>query len=405
MRRFKGAIHFFGNNGFLRKNPLILEILALAVLFILIASAGSKNSFLGVRGAYPDFFAENAEFAVLEIPPSEAGFDKNVSSEVFSIIGPSILSQDVQSLIPTILLHYRIKYATFYDSTFVPLFEPFLTGETNAAQSPRIDKIDGAKLSRHKEQPFLSLGDGWYKNEEGDDGVYRWIERSAVIRFSVPEGKLDEASTILAFSAKHFPEQGSLDILLNDQTIETVSFSNKYSDMYVELKGLEEGDNNITFSSKDACGIAGRDDPRCISFAFKDIKLIPKKQIPEQGIIRYNGFYPEAGSEPGIRWMSTSADIQIFTLNPQRVFVSFDAVSYAKDRTFTVEQNKKKLQTITLHPGLTYEGVGFPFELQEGNNKLDLFSEGCDLPSLVEGNKDERCLSAQVKGFQYKALR
>ncbi len=417
MRRFKAVfkkfptrhdiVHFFGKDGFLRKSPLILEILALVVLFVLIASAGSTNSFLGVRfSTYPDFFAENAEFTVLEIPPSEAGFDKNVSSEVSSIIGPSILSQDVQTLIPTILLHYRVKYATFYDSTFVSLFEPFLTGETDTTQFPRIDKIDGAKLSRYKEQPFLALGSGWYKQEQGEDGIYRWIERSAVIRFSIPEGKLDEASTILAFSAKHFPGQESLDILLNDQKIETVSFSNKYSDMYMELKGLKEGDNSITFSSKDTCSVAGRDDQRCISFAFKDIKLVSKKQIPGEGIVRYNGFYPEAGPEnSGLKWMSTAADIQIFTLNPQRVFVSFDAVSYAKDRTFTVEQNKKKLQTITLHPGLAYEGVGFPFELQEGNNKLDLFSEECDQPSLVEGNKDERCLGVQVKGFQYKALR
>ncbi len=418
MRRFKAVfkkfptrhdvVHFFGKNGFLRKSPLALEILALLVLVVLIASAGSKNNFLGGRsGAYPDFFAENAEFTVLEIPPSDAGFDKNVSSEVFSIIGPSILSQDVQDLIPTILLHYRIKYATFYDNTFVSLFEPFLAGSTDTTQSPRVDKIDGAKLSQHKEQPFLALRDGWYKQEEGDDGVYRWIERSAVIRFFIPKGKLDEALTILTFSAKHFPEEGTLDILLNDQKIELFSFSNKYSDMYVELKGLKEGNNSITFSSLDACSVAGNDDPRCLSFAFKNIKLVSKKQIPEQGIVSFSGFYPEAGpsdnSNP--RWMSTAADIQIFTLNSQRVFVSFDAVSYARDRTFAVEQNKKKLQTIALHAGSAFERVGFPLELQKGNNKLDLLSEECDQPSLVEGNKDERCLGVQVKGFQYEALR
>ena len=406
----RAIVHFFSKEGFLRKSSLVFEIFGLLVIFFLIALVGSKNGLFGARAAaYPDFFAENAEFSVLEIPPSEVGLDKNVSNEVFNIIGPSILSQDVQALVPSILLHYRVKYVTFYDSTFVSLFEPFLKVGTDATQSPRIDKIDGVKLSQYNEQPFLSLGDGWYKDEQGDEELYRWVERSAVISFFIPKGKLNEVSTILVFSAKHFPEDGQLDVLLNSQNLATTSFHNQYSDMYMELKGLKEGDNAITFSSPDKCSVAGHGDQRCISFAFKDIKLVSKKQIPEQGLVRYNGFYPEAGSNESsassLRWMGTKADIEIFTLNPQRVFVGFDGVSYAKDRTLTVEQNGKKLQTIVLHAGSTYERIGFPLELQEGNTRLDLLSDGCDQPSLVESNQDKRCLGIQVKGFQYETLR
>ncbi len=420
MRRFRAIlkkipirrdiVHFFSKNGFLRRSPLAVEVFALVVLFGVIAFVGSKNTFFNARSAaYPDFFAENAEFNVLEIPPGEAGIDKSVSSEVFSVIAPSILSQDAQTLIPTILLHYRIKYVTFYDSTSTSLFEPFLISETNASKSPRIDKVDGAKLSQYKEQPFLSLGEGWYKNQQGDEGIYRWIERSAVVRLFIPEGKLDETPTILAFSAKHFPEDGLLDVLLNEQKIETVPFYGDYFGTYVNLKGLKDGDNTITFSASDGFSVPRHGDPRCLSFAFKDIRLVSKEQVSEQGVVRYSGFYPEADSNqssvsPAL-WMGTKADIQVFSLNSQRVFVSFEAVSYAKDRTLTVERNGEKLQTAVLHSGSEYQSIGFPFELQEGNNRLDLLSERCDQPSLVEGNRDDRCLGVQIGNFQYEVLR
>ncbi|MDZ4231672.1 MAG: hypothetical protein U1C72_00265, partial [Candidatus Pacearchaeota archaeon] len=262
---FRGA-RLFGKHGLLRRSPIVPEIAAGLVLVLLIASAGATGVLNRVSlSSYPDFFAENAEFSVLEIPPSDAGLDKNVSNEVFSVIGPSILSQDVQSLIPTILLHYRIKYVTFYDTAFVSFFEPFLSPRAGDTETPRIDKVDGAKLSREREKSFLSIGDGWYRNEKGDSGVYRWIERSATLHFFIPQGGLSEAPTILAFSSQHQPGDGDLDILLNKEKIATVSFSNTYSDMYVELKGLQEGDNVITLTSVDTCSVAGGGDPRCLS--------------------------------------------------------------------------------------------------------------------------------------------
>lgn len=383
--------------------------LMLVLLFQLQALPLIANTLKEARGSFIRLqFPEKEGFLILEIPPSEGGLDASTSQEVFAIIGPTIFSQNVSKIIPTLIDHYRVKYAVFYDTTYKYLFKSFLRQEDDTDDSVQFTQIDPKKVSGNKKQTFLALGEGWYAYEQEEEGGYRWIEQSAVVNAYIPVRKGEETpASILRFSTKHFPSEGALDVFLNDEHISTLNASNAYSNMYVELKNIKEGENRIAFTAKDTCRIASSRDKRCISFAFKEIGLLEENQIPKEGITSYSGFFPEEEDQKtsiSAKWMGTKAGVQFFTLHPQRMFVSFEATSYAKGRTLNVEIDGKLFQTYTLPDGPEFTSMGFPLELQRGNTRIDFIIEGCDKPALLEGNKDQRCLSAQIKDFRYQIL-
>lgn len=386
-----------------------VTVLVLVLLFQLQALPWVVNTLQEARVSLIRLeFPEKEDFLILEVPPSEGGLDASTSQEIFAIIGLTIFSQNVSEIIPTLIDYYRVKYAVFYDTPYKSLFEPFLKREGDVDNLVQIAQIDPKKVSGNKKQPFLALGEGWYAYEQEEGGSYRWIEQSAVIKAYIPKGKDEEArASILKFSTKHFPSEGAIDVFLNDEYISTLNASSAYSDMYVELKNIKEGENRITFTAKDTCRIASSQDKRCVSFALKDIGLLEESQIPTEGITRYNGFFPEEEEQEAgvsVKWMSTKAGMQFFTLQPQRIFVSFEATSYAKNRTFNIEIDGEKLQAYILPDGPDFTNIGFPLELKRGNVRVDFIAEGCDKPALLEHNEDQRCLSVQIKDFQYRVL-
>lgn len=401
-----------------KKNTLLgVGMLVIFIIFVAaaISSKGITSGFSRRSGSegtlhLPDFFNENGEFTILEIPPSDKSLDEDISMEIYSALGPTIFSsQNKEAIIPSILLHYRVKYVLFYDNIYIPLLKPFLEGKVDFGRYPQSTKVDWLEVVKREELPFLTLGKGWNNSEKEDGNIFYWIEQMATVNFYIPEGTVEKAPRILKFSAKHFPDESPLDIFFNDEYLGALYFSNYYSDMYIELQDLVEGENVIKLIAQDTCRAPSPTDKRCVSFAFRELSLVHESQVPAEGIIRYNSFFPEekdSATDISSRWMSTKADIQIFTLNPQKTFITFEGVSYAKDRNLLIKIDKEEFQTYQLPTDSEFKRMGFTLELRRGNNSIEFLSDGCDVPALVEGdaNDDEGCLGVQIRNFQQQAL-
>jgi len=112
----------------------------------------------------------------------------------------------------------------------------------------------------------------WYLEEKDKSGNFRWMSNESNINYYVS----DVTKINLTFSTRSYHENRSLDIYINDKFIKKVIVNVSWVDEKIMLN-LNKGDNVISFNSVSGCDvpkeIEGTNDNRCLSFAFKDIKI------------------------------------------------------------------------------------------------------------------------------------
>jgi hypothetical protein len=185
--------------------------------------------------------------------------------------------------------------------------------------------------------------------------------------------------------------------------------SNLSSTNFVEIKAppiyMNKGFNIITFFVPEGCvspldATGGKSsDPRCLSLAFQEIKLVRDILIVDEESMSaslgdgWHGLEDWSGTPS--RWMENDAILMIDSEENRTAELSFRARSYNRPRTLELYDSEDNLigeAAISEN----FREIKMPIELEVGANSIRLHTpEGCDRPSEVsEGkSKDGRCLS------------
>ena len=152
---------------------------------------------------------------------------------------------------------------------------------------------------------------------------------------------------------------------------------------------LEKGDHIITFVSRTGCDYPENDE-RCLSFRVSDFKIEKYENILEWVDIK--GFFDlEKDNNMTYRWMSRNASIIInneFSQATTELFITSEA--FYKPRTLTISsENINKSFLITTKK----EEIKLPIKLKKGGNKINFYSDSCDIPKKLNLSEDDRCLS------------
>jgi hypothetical protein len=114
--------------------------------------------------------------------------------------------------------------------------------------------------------------ENWFAEEKDKSSNFRWMSNESNINYYVS----DVTTINLTFSTRSYHEDKSLDIYANDKFIKRVIVNVSWNNEKITLN-LNRGDNVISFNSVSGCDvpkeIEGTNDNRCLSFAFKDIKI------------------------------------------------------------------------------------------------------------------------------------
>lgn len=378
----------------------VVPLRALALVLALGAGAALAAFVQNENGVSLRSLRTQEDFSVLEIPLPEESLDRDVSRAVNDILPPSILQQDLDQVLGAMLGFFQVKHVILYNTTYREVLEPFLQA-SSASSFPQIRQVDASSL--RNPAPFLMFGEEGWKQKEEDGGVpFRWMADEASLVYVLPEGKNLVRPLILHAAAQSIFSDATLLVSVNGGDPAFVPLSDFSSEVRVELDGIREGRNEIAFQTKEGCKIPGKGDGRCLSVRLERVSVAGADDIPSGGLIGYGGFYPEEDEK---RWMGDHGDIRIFTLDPRRSFVSFEAVSYAKDRTLSVLVNGKKVTSMLVPDGTETQKIGFSLEEQRGENRIELVADGCDRPSLVEANEDTRCLGVQITNLERQEFR
>jgi hypothetical protein len=124
--------------------------------------------------------------------------------------------------------------------------------------------------------PFMTVGDGWEPREVGPNGSFRWMHDTATLQIQAPEAE----TSYLTFKATALGQPKPLQIYHGDQLVfsDTVSALKTYTT--TGLLGIPRGVSTLTFRSPDGTispsELGLGNDPRKLSFAILDAKLVPQ---------------------------------------------------------------------------------------------------------------------------------
>ena len=158
---------------------------------------------------------------------------------------------------------------------------------------------------------------------------------------------------------------------------------------------LNKGLNRLTIISND-CYIPAFEeknssDLRCLSLAVKNISLIDMAKLRKPGVYFGSGWYDE--EKYGGRWAYKKSTLYIYSDEEKTVFFSA-SIPYYRAEDIKLILNNQSLGDFKV------QSLFVPLTLKKGLNKLELYSDKCEIPAHLENNsKDFRCLSFFVRNI------
>lgn len=251
----------------------------------------------------------------------------------------------------------------------------------------------------------LLYGFGWYSIENWSGTPSRWAENHATL-FTYSNMN---SSAELNLKVLSYRQPRTLEIYVNGHLSRQVEVpSSSFLNVERLPIDLKDGVNTITFHTPDGCispyNVSNGEsvDKRCLSLAYRDIKLIRDILINDDGKLSssssslsdgWHGLEDWSGAPS--RWMENDAILMIDSEENRTTELSFRARSYNRPRTLELYDSEDNLigeAAISEN----FREIKMPIELEVGANSIRLHTpEGCDRPSEVsEGkSKDGRCLS------------
>lgn len=239
----------------------------------------------------------------------------------------------------------------------------------------------------------------WYTPETQDNITYRWMSQNATFLFFEPAKTLDQVK----FVSSSYYQPRVLDVYLNDIKISSFEITKVSDEFTLPLFVSQAGKNTIKFYSKEGCdrisGIENQSDPRCISFAFRNISVENIDNIVNFINKSYdkNWYDLEVSGNASFRWMSQNATLTIFNLKPSSFEnVTMNLRSYYKPRVLQIFLNNTFVSEYNITP--ENGNINLNLNLSQGENLIKFHSlEGCNIPKEVENSIDVRCLSFAFK--------
>lgn len=237
------------------------NVLLLTAVLVL-AGAGALS--------FPRDFAPAARKAV-EIPPIEGGLDAADSEEAASVIQSGILLQDVSRAVPGMLRALSVSHVIMYDPSLLSILDNVLEPSAHdlIPQTRKVRIPDG-----FTPLPVLSLGPGWYAEEEGKGGAFSWMGEEAAVFLHIPPGPGAADTRLMRLIARHAEGEGELEVRVNGQTAAVRAFPSSVEEAFIVLPHLSAGRNIIVFRAKRPCKVP-EGESRCLSFAVHGIGIGP----------------------------------------------------------------------------------------------------------------------------------
>lgn len=114
--------------------------------------------------------------------------------------------------------------------------------------------------------------ENWYDEEKDKSGNFRWMSNESNITYYT----FNETNVNLTFSAMNYYKNRELDISVNDAYVKRLFINTSWSNVTIVLN-LSKDENIIKFHSVEGCDvpkvIEQSDDNRCLSFAFRNIRI------------------------------------------------------------------------------------------------------------------------------------
>jgi len=261
----------------------------------------------------------------------------------------------------------------------------------------------------------LLYGHGWHSLEDWNGKPTRWMENNATLLINSSENRTAELD-LQVFSYRH---PRTLKIYLNGHPwiqrsdLPATHFTN-LMEVSAPPMNLRNGTNIITFyvpegcdSPRDATG-GKSSDPRCLSLAFQEIKLVRDILIVDEESMSaslsdgWHGLEDWDGTPT--RWMENDATLMIYSNDRSIADLSFNASSFHRPRTLEIYVNDHPQHIYAEIPNNKCATVNVPrINLNKGANIVRFHvPEGCerpvDIPEL--NNPDSRCLSIAVQDIQ-----
>jgi hypothetical protein len=229
---------------------------------------------------------------------------------------------------------------------------------------------------------------GFYPEEITEEGErLRWLEEKAsVILFSPREEK-----TNLFFKVGTFLKPRMLEIEVNGKVLNQLVSSYDERFVFPEVL-LKKGENVINLRSLGDCERPmlvekNSRDYRCLSITIKEIST---SSITKFVLVLGSNWYTP---EENITWAYENSTIFIFSPLKIGVKLNLSVVSYHKPRTVDIFLNDVFFDAFRVDTFGT-NLITKTFYLKEGANMIKIVpEEKCDVPALIEGRNDTRCLS------------
>jgi hypothetical protein len=112
----------------------------------------------------------------------------------------------------------------------------------------------------------------WYPEEKDQTGEFRWMGNESNITYYAH----DTTMANLTFTTMSYYKNRSLDIYVNNKFVERLLINTSWNKEKIKFN-LNKDENVIRFNSVGGCDvpeeIEGTNDTRCLSFAFRDIRI------------------------------------------------------------------------------------------------------------------------------------
>ncbi|MEM7823487.1 MAG: hypothetical protein QW633_02445, partial [Candidatus Aenigmatarchaeota archaeon] len=198
-----------------------------------------------------------------------------------------------------------------------------------------------------------------------------------------------------------FNKTRSLDLIVNEKLINTF-----YGNSILEKVYLKKGENEIKLVSREGCDYPFKiernsSDYRCLSFLVKNITLIEENKFPNDSIVFGSNWYDwETDNKSGekFRFSSMNSTILLFYNNESEkpMILNFNVSSYFKERVVSFYLKDVLIDNFTVYPQISHASIGI--NLKKGLNTIKIKSS-CDIPNVLEGKDDRRCLSIAIKNL------
>jgi hypothetical protein len=220
------------------------------------------------------------------------------------------------------------------------------------------------------------------------------MSQNATFIFFSHSAALDQ----IDFISNSYYKPRTLDIYLNGIKISSFKVTKIGDEFILPLFVSQPGENTIKFYSKEGCdrisSIDNQSDPRCISFAFRNISIENVNKIINFINKNYdkNWYDLEIEENTSFRWMSQNATLTVFSFTKSSFKINVTLKSYYKPRILQVFLNENFICRYNISQ--ENENIILNINLTPGKNVIKFHSiEGCDIPSKIENSTDSRCLS------------